>query len=77
MFAVEYDTDCLALCPVRAVEHYVEIAKSMGWNMDSSYLVSETSPGTNGGPPVKGLKPVSAAAMTAALKVYTKAVGID
>ena len=77
VLAVEYADDCLALCPVRAVERYVEIAKSVGWSMDSGYLFPEITPGANGDPPVKGVKPVSAAAMTTALKLYTKAVGID
>lgn len=77
VLAVEYNSDCIALCPVRAVERYVEIARSVGWNMDSGYLFPTVSPGTDGGPPVRGRKPVSASEMTAALKGYTKEVGID
>jgi len=60
VLAVEYNSDCIALCPIRAVESYLEVARSMGWNMDSGYVFPTISPGTEGGRPVRARKPVSA-----------------
>lgn len=33
--AVAYDSECLSLCPVRAVEQYVEIFRALGLDMSS------------------------------------------
>jgi len=74
--SVEYDVECLPLCPVGAVERYVAVGQSMGWDMTSGYLFSAISE-KKGGHPKREPKPVTASHMTASLKRYAKAVGLE
>lgn len=38
--SVEYDAECLALCPVKGVEQYINVGKALKWDMTTGYLFS-------------------------------------
>ncbi len=73
--AVGYDSENLTLCPVRAVEQYVEVGKALGWDMTAGYLFPVIA--DRGGVPKRGTKPVTPSYMTQELRTYTRQAGVD
>ena len=55
--AADYDAECLTLCPIRAVEQYIDIGKAAGWDISTEYLFPVI--GEQGGAPARGSKPVT------------------
>ena len=65
----------MTLCPVRAVEQYVDIGKALGWDMSTGYLFPEIS--ERGSVPKRGSKPVAASHMILKLREYAKPANVD
>ena len=38
ILTVPYDADYIGICPVRAVEQFVEVGKHVGWDMSTGYM---------------------------------------
>ena len=75
LMIVEYDTKRMARCPIRAVEQYVAVGTTLGWNMTQEYLFPRISRRPNTGAPIRGKVPISAPDMTIALKVHARNAG--
>ena len=75
LISVAYNHDCLATCPVTAVEQLVAIGSAIGWDMTRGYLFPSISRDAEGGAPIRGKAPMSAAEMTHALKSHARAAG--
>ena len=73
--SVAYNHECLATCPVTAVEHVIAVGSAMGWDMTRGYLFPGISRHTEGGAPIPGKAPMSAAEMAHALKSHARAAG--
>ena len=66
--SVAYNQECLATCPVTAVEQIVAIGSAINWDMTRGCLFPSISRDEEGGVPIRGKAPMSAAEMTHALK---------
>ena len=75
LFSVAYNQECLATCPVTVVEQLVAIGSVIGWDMTRGYLFPSISRNAEGGAPIRGKMPMSAAEMTNALKTHAQAAG--
>ena len=75
LISVAYNHDCLATCPFTAVEQLVAIGSAIGWDMTRGYLFPSISRDAEGGAPIRGKAPMSAAEMTHALKSHARAAG--
>ena len=73
--SVAYNHDCLATCPVTAVEQLIAVGSVIGWDMTRGYLFPSISRDAEGGAPIRGKAPMSAAEMTHALKSHARAAG--
>ena len=73
--SVAYNHECLATCPVTAVEQLVAIGSAINWDMTRGYLFPSISRDAEGGAPIRGKAPMSAAEMTHALKSHARAAG--
>lgn len=73
LITVPYEEECVATCPVRAVEQFVEIGRYAGWDMSKGYLFPSIT--RRGETVVRGTEPISAKQMTATLKKYAKEIG--
>ncbi len=60
------------ICPIRAIEQYIDVARQMNVDLTRGYLFRPTTP--NGG--IQDL-PFTSAAAEARLKTYLKAMGVD
>ena len=69
---VRRDRECPDLCPVRAIEEFVGVTKSMGWAPSEGYLFPEVN-----GDGSRGGNKLAAAAMTANLQAIIKRAGLD
>ena len=69
-----YDEEYVAVCPVRAVEQWIDVGRAAGWDMTSGYLFFEISTRQRD-TPVRDTLPISAAKMSATLKEYARAAG--
>ena len=45
LLTAAYDNKSLAICPVRAVEQYIQIGSAVGWDMTKGYLFPTISTG--------------------------------
>ena len=68
LISIAYNHDCLATCPVTAVEQLVAIGSAIGWDMTRGYLFPSIYRDAERGAPIRGKAPMSAAEMTHALK---------
>ena len=72
---VAYNQECLATCPVTAVEELIAVGSAMGWDMTRGYLFPRISRNAERRAPIRGKAPMSAAEMTHALKSHARAAG--
>ena len=72
--SVAYNHECLATCPVTAVEQLIAVGLAMGWDIPRGYLFPSISRDAEGGAPIRGNAPMSAAKMAHALKSHEVAV---
>ncbi|CAN0501374.1 unnamed protein product, partial [Ectocarpus sp. 12 AP-2014] len=63
------------MCPVRAVEQFVQVATCVGWDMTKGYLFPSVSKELKQGKPVRESKAVTAQYMSAMLKMYAQQTG--
>ena len=75
LISVAYNHECLATCPVTAVDQLITIESAIGWDMTRGYLFPSISRDAEGGAPIRGKAPMSAAGMTHALKSHARAAG--
>ena len=75
LISVAYIHECLATCPVTAVEQLVAIGSAIGWDMTRGYVFPSISRDAEGGAPIRGKAPMSAAEMTHALISHARAAG--
>ena len=75
LISVAYNHECLATCPVTTVEQLIAIGSAIGWDMTRGYLFPSISRDAEGGAPIRGKVPMSAAEMTHALKNHARAAG--
>ena len=75
LISVTYNHECLATCPVTAVEQHFAIESAIGWDMTRGYLFPSISRDAEGGAPIRGKALMSAAEMTHALKSHARAAG--
>ena len=75
LISVSYNHECLATCPITAVEQLIAVGSTMGLDMARGYLFPSISRDAEGGAPIHGEAPTSAAEMTHALKSHARAVG--
>ena len=75
LISVAYNHEFLGTCSVTAVEQLVAIESAIGWDMTRGYLFPRISRGVEGGAPIRGKAPMSAAEMTHALKSHARAEG--
>ena len=68
-----YNHECLATCPVTAVEQLIVVGSAIGWDIIRGYLFPSISRDAEGGAPIRGKVPTSAAEMTHALKSHARA----
>ena len=68
LMTVEYDTSCMATCPIRAIEQCIAAGTALGWYMTEGYLFLKISQRPNTGTPIRGA-PISAPDMTEALNI--------
>lgn len=69
---VRQDRECRELCPVRAVQEFGMVAKSMGWALRQGYMFPVVAPdGTRSG------SPWAPADMKTALQTHMCAAGLD
>ena len=74
MIPVAYEEVNLATCPVMAVEEFVSIGSTLGWNMESGYFFTVIS-WTSDGKSIRGSSPISAPSMTKSLQAYAREAG--
>ena len=67
LISVACNHECLATCPVTAVEQLVAVGSAIGWDMNGGYLFPSISRDAEGGAPIRGKAPMSAAEMTRTL----------
>ena len=75
LISVAYNHECLATCPVMAVEQLIAVGSAIGWDMTRGYLFPRISRDAEGGAAIRGKAPMSAAEMTHALKSHARAAG--
>ena len=75
LISVAYNDECLASCPVTAVEQLAAIGSARGWDITRGYLFPSTSRDAEAGAPIRGKVPMSAVEMTHALKSHARAAG--
>ena len=75
LISVAYNHECLATCPVAAVEQLIAVGSTIGWDMTRGYLFPSISRDAEGGAPIRGKVPMLAARMTHALKSHARAAG--
>ena len=75
LISVAYNHECLATCSVTAVEQLVAIGSAIDWDMTRGYVSPSISRDAEGGAPIRGKAPMSAAEMTHALKSHARAAG--
>ena len=74
--SVAYNYECLATCLVTAVEHLIPVGLALGWDMTRrGHFIPSISREAEGGAPIRGKAPTSAAELTHALKSYARAAG--
>ena len=73
--SVAYNHECLATCPVTAVEQLIAVGSAIGWDMIRGYVFPSISRDVEGGAPIRGKAPMSAAEMAHALKSHARAAG--
>ena len=73
LITVPHEEECVATCPVRAVEQFVEVGRYAGWDMWKDYLFASIT--RRGETVVRGSEPISGKQMTAILKKYAKEIG--
>ena len=72
---VAYNHECLATCPITAVEQLIAVGSAMGWDMTRGYIFPSISRDAESGAPIRGKAPMSAARMTHALRSHARAAG--
>ena len=75
LISVAYNHECLATCPVTAVEQLISVGLAMGWDMTRGYLFPRISRDAEGRAPIRVKAPMSAAEITHALKSHARAAG--
>ena len=75
LISVACNHECLTTCPVTAVEQLIAVGSAIGWDMTREYLFPNISRDAEGGAPIRGKAPMSAAEMTHALKSHARAAG--
>ena len=75
LISVAYNHECLTTCPVTAVKPLVAIGSAIVWDMTRGYLFPSISRDAEGGAPIRGKAPMSAAEMRHALKSHARAAG--
>ena len=75
LISVAYNHEYLATCPVTAVEQFVAIGSAIAWDMTRGYLFPNISRDAEGGAPIRGKAPMSAAEITYVLKSHARAAG--
>ena len=73
--SVPYNHECLATCPVTAVDQLIAVGSALGWDMTRGYLFPSISRDAEGGASICGKASMSAAEMTHALKSHARAAG--
>ena len=73
--SVAYNHECLATCLVAAVEQAIAVGSAIGWDMTRGYLFPSICRDAEGGAPIRGKVPMSAAKMTHALKSHARVAG--
>ena len=61
--SVAYNHECLATCPGTAVEQLITVGSAMDWDLTRGYLFPSISRDAEGGAPIGGKAPMSAAKM--------------
>ena len=75
LISVAYNHECLATCPVTAVGQLITVGSVIGWDTTRGYLFPSISRAAEGGAPIRGKAPMSAAEMTHAPKSHARAAG--
>ena len=75
LISLAYNHECLATCPVTVVDQLIAVGSTIGWDMAWGYLFPSISRDAEGGAPIRGKAPMSAAEMTHALKSHARAAG--
>ena len=73
--SVAYNHECLATCPVTAVEQLIAVGSAMDWDMTRGYLFPSISRNAEGRSSIRGKAHTSAAEMTHALTNHACAAG--
>ena len=69
-----YDNQSLTICPVRAIEQYIQIRTAAVWDMTKGYLFPTITDGNGEAGPRRGTSPLSAAQMNKDLKLWQECV---
>ena len=75
LISVAYNHECLGTWPVTVVEQLIAVGSAIGWAMTLGYLFPSIARDAEGGAPIRGKAPMSAAEMTHALKSHARAAG--
>ena len=75
LISVAYNHECLATCPVMAVEQLIAVESALGWDMARGYLLPSISCDAEGKAFIRANALISAAEMTHALKSHAPAAG--
>ena len=75
LMTVEYDTNRMITCPIRAVEQYIAVGTALGWSIAQGYLFPRISRQPNTEAPIRWKTPISALDMTKVLKVHARNAG--
>ena len=75
LVSVAYNYECLATCPVTAVEQLITVGPAMGWDMTRGYLLPSIFRDAEGEAHIRGKAPLSAAERTHARKIHARAAG--
>ena len=75
LISVAYNHECLATCPVTALEQLIAVGSAIDWDMAREYLFPSISRDSESEAPIRGRAPMSAAEMTHTLKTHVRVVG--